>query len=151
MAPKHSPCWARSSGGIARAPCGAKACSANSMASAADPPATDCTGTCGLVAMTSASHAEGRQFDPGQVYSCTRALAHNDNAGMVRRMLFLLGPPQFNEGPARAELLRAKHCPKLPKQFAMPRQAPLVATNKNISPKVPRCVHAHVGAPSWWS
>ena len=25
--------------------------------------------TCGLVAMTSASHAEGRQFDPGQVYS----------------------------------------------------------------------------------
>ena len=24
--------------------------------------------TCGLVAMTSASHAEGRQFDPGQVY-----------------------------------------------------------------------------------
>ena len=29
---------------------------------------TICTGTCGLVAMTSASHAEGRQFDPGQVY-----------------------------------------------------------------------------------
>ena len=27
-----------------------------------------CHGTCGLVAMTSASHAEGRQFDPGQVY-----------------------------------------------------------------------------------
>ena len=25
--------------------------------------------TCGLVAMTSAPHAEGRQFDPGQVYS----------------------------------------------------------------------------------
>ena len=25
-------------------------------------------GTCGLVAMTSAAHAEGRQFDPGQVY-----------------------------------------------------------------------------------
>ena len=24
--------------------------------------------TCGLVAMTSTSHAEGRQFDPGQVY-----------------------------------------------------------------------------------
>ena len=24
--------------------------------------------TCGLVAMTSASHAKGRQFDPGQVY-----------------------------------------------------------------------------------
>ena len=28
--------------------------------------------TCGLVAMTSAQHAEGRQFDPGQVY----ALSH---------------------------------------------------------------------------
>ena len=26
--------------------------------------------TCGLVAMTSASHAEGHQFDPGQVYPC---------------------------------------------------------------------------------
>ena len=26
------------------------------------------TSTCGLVAMTSAQHAEGRQFDPGQVY-----------------------------------------------------------------------------------
>ena len=26
------------------------------------------TSTCGLVAMTSASHAEGRQFDPGLVY-----------------------------------------------------------------------------------
>ena len=26
--------------------------------------------TCGLVAMTSAQHAEGRQFDPGQVYVC---------------------------------------------------------------------------------
>ena len=31
--------------------------------------------TCGLVAMTSAQHAEGRQFDPGQVYCC--------DAGMV--------------------------------------------------------------------
>ena len=28
----------------------------------------NCHSTCGLVAMTSASHAEGRQFDPGQVY-----------------------------------------------------------------------------------
>ena len=28
--------------------------------------------TCGLVAMTSASHAEGRQFDPGQVYALWR-------------------------------------------------------------------------------
>ena len=27
--------------------------------------------TCGLVAMTSAPHAEGRQFDPGQVYRST--------------------------------------------------------------------------------
>ena len=31
--------------------------------------------TCGLVAMTSASHAEGRQFDPGQVYLCAVAAA----------------------------------------------------------------------------
>ena len=29
-----------------------------------------CYGTCGLVAMTSAQHTEGRQFDPGQVYAC---------------------------------------------------------------------------------
>ena len=28
----------------------------------------DFQSTCGLVAMTSVSHAEGRQFDPGQVY-----------------------------------------------------------------------------------
>ena len=28
----------------------------------------DSIGTSGLVAMTSASHAEGRQFDPGLVY-----------------------------------------------------------------------------------
>ena len=28
----------------------------------------DSQSTCGLVAMTSAAHAEGRQFDPGQVY-----------------------------------------------------------------------------------
>ena len=27
------------------------------------------SGTRGLVAMTSAQHAEGRQFDPGRVYS----------------------------------------------------------------------------------
>ena len=34
-----------------------------------------CRSTCGLVAMTSASHAEGRQFDPGQVYfrACVEA------------------------------------------------------------------------------
>ena len=31
-----------------------------------------CTRNCGLVAMTSASHAGGRQFDPGQVYSDIR-------------------------------------------------------------------------------
>ena len=27
--------------------------------------------TCGLMAMTSVSHAEGRQLDPGQVYCCS--------------------------------------------------------------------------------
>ncbi len=31
-------------------------------------PAPWCQSTCGLVAMTSASHAEGRQLNPGQVY-----------------------------------------------------------------------------------
>ena len=35
-------------------------------------------GTCGLVAMTSALHAEGRQFDPGQVYC--RAIATCDGS-----------------------------------------------------------------------
>ena len=29
--------------------------------------------TCGLVAMTSASHAEGRQVNPGQVYDSSHA------------------------------------------------------------------------------
>ena len=33
-----------------------------------------CTSTCGLVAMTSASHAEGCQFDPGQVYWTCQSL-----------------------------------------------------------------------------
>ena len=36
-------------------------------------------GTCGLVAMTSASHAEGRQFDPGQVYSYVSVLLLADS------------------------------------------------------------------------
>ena len=31
--------------------------------------------TCGLLAMTPASHAEGRQFDPGQVYFPSRAVS----------------------------------------------------------------------------
>ena len=37
--------------------------------------ATKGRSTCGLVAMTSASHAEGGQFDPGQVYdfSCLQS------------------------------------------------------------------------------
>ena len=34
-------------------------------------------GTSGLVAMTSASHAEGRQFDPGQVYSWSESTDRN--------------------------------------------------------------------------
>ena len=34
------------------------------------------TGTCGLVAMTSAQQAEGRQFDPGQVYCACRKICH---------------------------------------------------------------------------
>ena len=31
--------------------------------------------TCGLVAMTSASHAEGRQLNPGQVYSLMASIS----------------------------------------------------------------------------
>ena len=34
-------------------------------------------GTCGLVAMTSAPHAEGRQFDPGQVYFLVLLVNYN--------------------------------------------------------------------------
>ena len=41
-------------------------------------------GTCGLVAMTSASHAEGRQFDPGQVYC--RAIAMCDGCCRLETM-----------------------------------------------------------------
>jgi hypothetical protein len=46
--------------------------------------------TCGLVAMTSASHAEGRQFDPGQVYCGSRRApgVHFDTEFVV----WLLGP-----------------------------------------------------------
>ena len=45
--------------------------------------------TCGLVAMTSASHAEGRQFDPGQVYNiCCGTTVHHTfwsmNAGFTK-------------------------------------------------------------------
>ena len=34
--------------------------------------------TCGLVAMTSAQHAEGRQFDPGRVYAQEDLLCDGD-------------------------------------------------------------------------
>ena len=45
-----------------------------SSASAASWPAQAIRSTCGLVAMTSAPHAEGRQFEPGQVYYCQSPL-----------------------------------------------------------------------------
>ena len=38
--------------------------------------------THGLVAMTSASHAEGRQFDPGWVYLCVCSARHKCQARM---------------------------------------------------------------------
>ena len=53
--------------------------------------------TCGLVAMTSAQHAEGRQFDPGQVYAhCPRwrqqtALCHMPRS-FATHMLLLCVP-----------------------------------------------------------
>ena len=37
-----------------------------------------CQGTRGLVAMTSAQHAEGRQFDPGRVYAQEDLLCDGD-------------------------------------------------------------------------
>ena len=45
-------------------------------------------GTCGLVAMTSASHAEGRQFDPGQLYiaSCPASMGTSHVAGHAPHM-----------------------------------------------------------------
>ena len=39
--------------------------------------------TCCLVAMTSASHAEGRQFDPGQVYLLLMTLRNIDDYSSV--------------------------------------------------------------------
>ena len=59
-----------------------------------------CQSTCGLVAMTSASHAEGRQFDPGQVYffhsspQCCWRL-QNDSCGVRTHALadWRLEPP----------------------------------------------------------
>ena len=45
--------------------------------------------TCGLVAMTSASHAEGRQFDPGQVY-----FSFNSQP-MGRQAYFVIDQTQF--------------------------------------------------------
>ena len=48
--------------------------------------ATSGRSTCGLVAMTSASHAEGRQFDPGQVYdlSCFWQGPRVPTAGQIK-------------------------------------------------------------------
>ena len=42
--------------------------------------------TCGLVAMASASHAEGRQFDPGQVYP-KGGQAHTESLAATSKVL----------------------------------------------------------------
>ena len=43
--------------------------------------------TCGLVAMTSASHAEGRQFDPGQVYSMKQILRYDTRCSFALEII----------------------------------------------------------------
>ena len=45
-------------------------------------------GTCGLVAVKSASHAEGRQFDPGQVH-CAKLRGRELNPGLAAFSLTL--------------------------------------------------------------
>ena len=52
--------------------------------------AVDSQGTCGLVAMTSASHAEGRQFDPGQVYIMSLVQAPRAREALESNSLALL-------------------------------------------------------------
>ena len=44
-------------------------------------------GTCGLVAMMSASHVEGRQFDPGQVYVLPEGIYGPGAPGAYARLL----------------------------------------------------------------
>ena len=149
MAPTHAPRWARRLGGIACPPCGAKACSANSIAGAADPPAPDCAGTCGLVAMTSASHAEGRQFDPGQVYFCIRALHRNDAQGWCVACCPCLALPILPKAPLEqgpVEPSTAQWCPRISRCH---HRAPRAPTNRDTSPKLPRRVRTHFEARSW--
>ena len=45
------------------------------------------TSSCGLVAMTTASHAEGRQFDPGQVYISFAPRTWGQRCGHTREFL----------------------------------------------------------------
>ena len=44
-----------------------------------------CRSTCGLVAMTSTSHAEGPQFDPGQVYRVIEIVGAHGTNSLLRR------------------------------------------------------------------
>ena len=73
-----------------------------------------CIRTCGLVAMTSASHAEGRQFDPGQVYFCIRALHRNVAQGWCFACRPCLPPPFYrrlrsSRAPSSQALLNGAH------------------------------------------
>ena len=60
------------------------------------------SGTCGLVAMTSAQHAEGRQFDPGQVY-----FSRSNRGGALARSLArsLHTVQTFSLAPQRANVV----------------------------------------------
>ena len=44
--------------------------------------------TCGLVSMTTASHAEGRQFDPGQVYELSYVTRRAQSTAGIASSLF---------------------------------------------------------------
>ena len=70
-------------------------------------------GTCGLVAMTSAPHAEGRQFDPGQVYFsfyCRSIMAFAIKTHEVPTSI-PGAPPQTNGRHPAAGWLRALSSP----------------------------------------
>ena len=61
-------------------------------------------GTCGLVAMTSAQHAEGRQLDPGQVYDLQRIIICRMHYSPAAYDIWLLQDrPEFE--PALAEAM----------------------------------------------
>ena len=71
--------------------------------------------TCGLVVMTSASHAEGRQFDPGQVYSWYKRNDRNSAclAWLEKQLATLQGHlQQFHSDFIGKPVLQSQSTPK---------------------------------------